>query len=52
MSSANVTCGQSVAQGELIGAVGNTGNSTGAHLHFELRNEVYEKVSPWDYVSQ
>ncbi len=49
MSAANVTCGQSVAQGELIGAVGNTGNSTGANLHFELRNEVYGKVSPWDY---
>jgi len=52
MSVANVTCGQSVAQGELIGTVGNTGNSTGAHLHFELRNEVYGKVSLWDYVSQ
>lgn len=52
MSVANVTCGQSVAQGEIIGAVGNTGNSTGAHLHFELRNEVYGKVSPWGYVSQ
>ncbi len=52
MSVANVSCGQSVAQGEIIGAVGNTGNSTGAHLHFELRSEVYGKVSPWDHVSQ
>jgi murein DD-endopeptidase MepM/ murein hydrolase activator NlpD len=46
LSQWNVSCGQSVFQGNLIGLSGNTGRSSGAHLHFELRyNGAY--VNPW-----
>jgi LysM repeat protein len=37
LSSVSVTVGQSIAQGETLGGVGNTGRSTGIHLHFEVR---------------
>ena len=50
LSAVNVGCGQSVAQGMVIGALGTTGNSTGPHLHFELRNDMYGKVNPWDFL--
>jgi LysM repeat protein len=37
LSAINVRCGSSVYQGSVIGAAGSTGNSTGPHLHFEVR---------------
>jgi murein DD-endopeptidase MepM/ murein hydrolase activator NlpD len=37
LSTALVKVGQQVTQGQAVGMEGSTGNSTGAHLHFELR---------------
>lgn len=46
LSQINVSVCQSVYAGQLIGLAGNTGNSYGAHLHFEVRlNGGF--VNPW-----
>ena len=42
-------CGQSVGQGEGVGAIGSTGRSSGAHLHFELMTATF-KVNPFDFL--
>jgi murein DD-endopeptidase MepM/ murein hydrolase activator NlpD len=46
LSQYNVVPCQGVAAGTIIGLSGNTGNSFGAHLHFEIR-EGGVNISPW-----
>ena len=46
LSVINVVCGQSVYQGDVIAAMGSTGNSSGPHLHFEIMHDEYGKVNP------
>jgi LysM repeat protein len=46
LSSVSAGCGQSVYTGSYIGAMGSTGNSTGSHLHFEVRY-LGGFLSPW-----
>ncbi|MGI9020904.1 MAG: M23 family metallopeptidase [Solirubrobacterales bacterium] len=57
-SKAFVKVGQRVRTGELIGRVGDTGNSSGCHLHSELwrgdwngRPDVTRKLRAWDKYS-
>lgn len=53
MSSISVSAGQTVGRGEVIGAVGNTGNSFGAHLHFQVTSngDIYTgTVNPRNYL--
>ena len=57
LNSFNVEKGQAVKKGEKIGTVGSTGNSTGPHLHYEVRNasKHYGNINnptlnPYDYL--
>lgn len=45
-SAVNVRCGQNVSQGQVIALAGSSGNSTGPHLHFEVRY-FGGFVNPW-----
>lgn len=46
----NVGCGQAVFQGNIIGTMGVTGNSSGPHLHFEMRSDIWGRVNPVSYL--
>lgn len=45
-----VNAGQSVSQGQALGRMGCTGNCTGTHLHFEVRNNSGTKLNPLLYL--
>jgi murein DD-endopeptidase MepM/ murein hydrolase activator NlpD len=47
LSAIFVGCGESVSQGQTIGSSGETGNASGAHLHFEVRT-MSSVINPWD----
>ena len=46
LNKTNVSVGDTVAAGDLIGWEGSTGDSTGPHLHFEVHDGMWNQVDP------
>ncbi len=51
LHSFNIAVGQRFVQGQVIARVGNTGMSSGSHLHLTLRNAQLQAVNPLDYMT-
>ena len=49
LSKINVSVGQRISQGDQIGKMGNTGRSTGTHLHYEIRRNG-KPINPMKYI--
>jgi murein DD-endopeptidase MepM/ murein hydrolase activator NlpD len=52
MSAITVSVGQAVAPGDQVGRVGNTGRSTGPHLHLEIHPAGGDAVSAMAFLAQ
>lgn len=50
-NSVTVRVGQKVSKGQVIGYMGNTGHSFGAHLHFEVRDKNDNFINPTPYIN-
>ena len=49
LSKISVSVGQRISQGDRIGKMGNTGRSTGTHLHYEIRRNG-KPINPMKYI--
>ncbi len=52
LSRIRVKKGQSISQSQVIGLMGNTGSSTGPHLHFEIRPNGRAAINPMKFLAQ
>jgi len=51
LDTVNVNVGDNVLKGDILGNMGNTGNSYGAHLHFEVwKNNT--RIDPYEYLDK